>query len=150
MLEKFKIPIAIVLVGLFCFLGWRFALYIGDQYKVHPEKIYEKAFVVPIEKIDDLSGSGSISDRHDMWIHFRYTEKDDLKEKDKFEEAPLDCEQARRWFAERRPEDSSLVFQENQYMKLYKKVDQYTTGMERAWLLHNWRTNDYYYRTWGY
>lgn len=141
--------VSVIIIGLALFFGYKIS---ADQYTVKPEKIYAENFRDDISKISDLTGGGKISGDYDLWIHFKQDTLAGFKGRKEFEETPADMEMARRWFAENTPlkDDPSLGPTQRQYLKLYNHMESLDTKLDHEWLLHNWRTNDHFFRTWGY
>ena len=123
-----------------------------SQYTVNPPKIFQDVFDERLESITDLTGGGNISGNFDYWIHFKLPGRTAaLKKKAEFQEVPADKEMARRWFAEAEsPSSPSLDVKQFNNLKFFKRVENETQSVSCEWLLHNWRTDDQFYRRWGY
>ncbi len=133
------------------------ALYFGykgfsKQYTVDPKKIFTDNFNEDVDMVQDLKGGGNISGNYDVWIHFKLDHRAKIKGTKEFDESPADLVVAQEWFAKNTPyaEDPSLSIQQRRFLKVYNHLTSTDTQLEHDWLLHNWRTNDHYFRAWGY
>lgn len=123
-----------------------------DQYTVRPAKIFTDTFNEKVEVAENLTGGGNISGNFDYWIHFKLPGRlAEIKHKEEFQEVEADKEMARRWFAEQEtPPSEALSVKQFNNLKFYKRVLNETQSVTSEWLLRNWRTDDQFYRKWGY
>jgi len=147
--KPLMILLAIAVIGVGGFYTYRVLF---DQYTIKPAKIFAEAFNERPESATNLTGGGEVSGNFDYWIHFKLTGRTaELKKKAEFKESEADKEMARRWFAQvETPPSDSLTVQQFNNLKFYKRVENETQSVSSEWLLHNWRTDDQFYRRWGY
>lgn len=143
------ILLGIAVIGFAGFFGYRVMF---DRYTIKPVKILEEAFDERPASVTDLTGGGNMEGSFDYWIHFKLAGRTaELKKKDEFKPNEADKEMARRWFAEvMKPASPSLEIAQYNNLKFFKRVDSQTQSVSTEWLLHNWRTDDQFYRKWGY
>lgn len=57
---------------------------------------------------------------------------------------------ARRWFEQTLPESEGLNSKYRGVLKIKSKIDNSSAHIIRSWYLYNWRTDEHYFREWGY
>ncbi len=142
----------ILLIAVLGFGGYYTYRVLFEGYTLKPAKIFSEAFEEKPESITGLTGGGTISGNYDYWIHFKLPGRAAaLKIQADFVPNDADKEMARRYFAGvETPSDPSMGVTEFNNLKFYNRVKNETQSVSSEWLLHNWRTDDQYYRKWGY
>lgn len=133
---------AIIFLPLLFFAASRF----GESSNITIEKVYSRYFDTPITSVSELDGKTSWTTNFEAYCRFKYSDKVQLKHASEFHSRW--AEDARRWFAERWPDDRALWDRDANLTFLYR-VDNSPEAIRNEWLLHNKRTNDYYFRVWG-
>jgi|AGTN01.2.fsa_nt_gi hypothetical protein len=151
-MDQAKPFIMLVVIAIVAFAGYYGYTVMHEQYTVNPDKIYARTFSEDPKSITDLTGDGTISGDYDYWVHFRLVGRRAqlIKESDFKEEKGPDREVARRWFTEKLPDTLGAKDTQRQYLKFFHRVDSTTANISHEWLLYNWRTDDHYYRKFGY
>ena len=90
-----------------------------------------------------------ISAHNDKWMYFKMTGEAQLKDKETFKGEDR-AEVARRWFVELMPDKEGLKPEYRKFLKIKSKIDSRTDHIKRQWYLFNWRTDEHFYREWGY
>jgi hypothetical protein len=146
--KPFILLVVIAIVGFADFYGYKV---MSEQYTVNPEKIFKQTFTEEPSAIVDLTGDGSISGDYDYWLHFRLVGRRAglIKDSEFKEEKGPDREVARRWFAEK-SDTLGAKDTQRQYLRFFHRLDSTTANISHEWLLYNWRTDDHYYRKFGY
>jgi hypothetical protein len=143
---------ALLLVAVLGVVGY-FIYKIGfSDYTVRPPKIFAEAFDEKPEVVTGLTGGGVVSGNYDYWIHFKLPGRmAEIKNKSEFQQNDQDKEMARRYFAGvETPPSTSLSVDQFNNLKFYSRVKNETQSVTSEWLLYNWRTDDQFYRKWGY
>lgn len=147
-----KPVMALIVVAVIGFVGY-FIYKVGfGNYTVNPQKIFAEAFEEKPDAITDLTGGGEVSGNYDYWIHFKLTGRmAELKNKADYGQNDQDKEMARRYFAGvETPSSPALTVDQYNNLRFYNRVKNETQSVTSEWLLHNWRTDDHFYRKWGY
>jgi hypothetical protein len=139
--------LGVVLLGA---VGWYTYKTLFDRYEIKPERIFEEEFEENVAHVSNLTGGGRISGDFDVWLHFKLAGRAaDLKQKGEFKPNEQDKEFARRWFYEKAP-DPSIDNTQYKYLKYLQRTDNRSQSVDQEWFLYNWKTDDQYYRKWGY
>lgn len=153
-MDQAKPFIALVVIAIVGFIAYYGYTVMHEQYTVNPSKIFKQTFTEDpaSSSIVDLTGGGSISGDYDYWLHFRLVGRRAglIKDSEFKEEKGPDREVARRWFAEKLPDTLGAKDTQRQYLRFFHRVDSTTANISHDWLLYNWRTDDHYYRKFGY
>ncbi|MBZ0185666.1 MAG: hypothetical protein K8F91_05385, partial [Candidatus Obscuribacterales bacterium] len=136
-------------IGLLLFGTFYVFKVMSDRYTFKPEKLFTDTFDENISSITDFKSGGEISGSHDTWIYFKLTREAVLKGKDDFKGGDQ-AEVARRWFIKILPDSQGLQPQSIENLKLRSKVDNSQDHIYHHWYLYNWRTDEHYYRDWGF
>lgn len=140
------IALAIAIIGFGLYYGYRV---MSDKYSVKPEKLFTDTFEDNFTSVSNFKGGGEVSGSHDTWLYFKMTKEATLRNKDQFTGEDRE-EVARRWFIKLFPESEGLKPVNYQYLKLKSRIDNQADHINHYWYLYNWRTDEHYYRDWGY
>ncbi len=111
-----------------------------------PQKLFEQAFVEPVESVTMISGDSKNLLGFDSWIRFKSNSEIHLKNATDFK--PYISEVGRSGFAEKYPGDRSLQQPVNTYDYLVRT--EHTVGkIVNEALLINKTSHEYFYRIWG-
>jgi hypothetical protein len=130
-MEQFKGPFIILVVAIIGFAIFYTFRVMGDAY---------------------TTGGGSISGDYNIWLHFKLPgRRAGLVKDSQFQEIKgADQEVARRWFAEKLPDSLGAKETQRQYLRYFHRLDSTSANISHEWLLYKWRTDDHYYRRFGY
>ena len=130
---------------------YAFRMEIGSRllargFQVSPEDNFNYEFSTPIEQIEGLRGGGSTwMDHHDTYIRFRCERVVELKGIESYRQAGVEAAPMV-FFKEKFPRDSdSLEDPEN--IVVYSKT--ISPGKMKKCLVHNTRTQTYFFRVWN-
>ena len=149
---RFRGPLTILAIVLIGLCIWYVYTAMKDRYTVKPEKIFNAIFEDNFSDVKDFKGGGEISAHDDKWLYFKKTGEAELKDKHSFTGEDR-AEVARSGFVqlpELGPEIEGLKPEHRKYLKIRSKVDSRTDHIRRQWYLFNWRTDEHFYREWGY
>ncbi len=128
------------------------AAYLGLQamqkaYTVYPTKVFEENFNDKLTDIKDLEGGGEISSYFNLYLKFKAPNggahpKHYVEYRDEFASHGQD------YFQNLYPNDESLVNANDLELSARSQHDSASTIIN-SWLLHNKKTGQYYFRTWG-
>lgn len=141
--------LAVAVIGLVGYFIYKIGF---SNYTVQPAKIFAENFVDSPESVTDLTGGGEVSGNYDYWIHFKLPGHiAELKKKSEFLPNDQDKEAARRYFAGvETPPSPALGVDQYNNLKFYNRVKNETQSVTSEWLLHNVKTDDQFFRAWGY
>jgi hypothetical protein len=129
-------------------LGGVFYSYSALQkaYTFDPEKTYAEFFTNSRDRITDLTGDGTISSIYDLRIHFQ---SPDIIRWRKPQFVTMEkADRAWHYFTDRDPHDQNVFnLADLELWSYYEHPD--PVKLVNAWLLHNKKTNHYYFRAWG-
>ena len=141
--EKVLFAVALIIVLLASLLWYN---YIHRYILLSPQKVFEQAFVEPVDAATDLDGSNNVKFGFDYWIKFKYPAHVHLRKASEFKFTV--AEVGRRWFAEKWPKDQALQDGASSY-ELLARTEQGVGKIVQEWLLINTKRNYYFYRNWG-
>lgn len=147
--KKFFVPLLLLGIALAGFCVYMVSKAMSDRYTVKPEKVFNSVFEDSFSSVTDFKGGGSRSAHDNMWIYFKKAGEAQLKDKSSYKghDRP---EVARRYFEKLMPESEGLKPKYRAVLKLKSKVDNSSAHIIRSWYLFNWRTDEHYFREWGY
>lgn len=138
------IAIVVIIVAV---CGVYSAKIIGDQVKFKPIDCFEQNFDGHKVRVSDISGDRVQTGISDEWIHFKYLGKATVKHENEFKEGW--ALEGREWFLKKFPDHAGLTT-DLQRLKFYKRVENQRASVQNEWLLYNPRTDDHFYRRWGF
>lgn len=147
--KRFFVPLTILGIAIIGVCVYFVSRAMSDRYTVKPAKVFESVFLDSYSSISDFKGGGNISAHDNKWLYFKKSGEAQLKDKTKFTGKDR-AELARRWFEEKLPESEGLKPKYRGELKLKSRVDNSTAHIRHFWYLFNWRTDEHYYREWGY
>jgi hypothetical protein len=114
-------------------------------YTVDPKKVFEEFFTNSLTRVTDLQGDGNISSMSDIWLTFYCSDVVRFRQP---QFATPDRDRAWHYFTEHLPHDKDVAnLADLEGWTFYDHPD--PVRLINAWLLHNKKTNKYYFRTWG-
>ncbi len=120
---------------------------ISNQVKYKPESTFENNFDGHKVRVSDLQGDKVQTGISDEWIHFKYLGRAPLKHQSEFEKKW--AIEGRDWFLEKFPNHPGLTT-DLQRLEFYKRTENQHASVINEWLIYNPRTDDHFYRRWGY
>lgn len=147
--KRFQRPLIALGAVIVCLCVYYVYVTMKNQYTVKPEALFKNVFEDSFSKVSDFKGGGEISAHNDKWMYFKMTGEAKLKDKETFKGEDR-AEVARRWFVELMPDKEGLKPEYRKFLKIKSKVDSRTDHIKRQWYLFNWRTDEHFYREWGY
>jgi hypothetical protein len=115
-------------------------------YTYDPEKTYADFFTNRRDRISDLKGEGTVSSMSDVWLTFR--SGDIIRWRDPKLVTVEKPDREWHYFSEKFPHDKSVFnLQDLEAWSYYDHPD--PVKLVNAWLLHNKKTDEYWFRFWG-
>ncbi len=115
-------------------------------YTFDPEKIYAEYFTNRRDRIDELKGDGSVSSQWDIWLTFRSA--DIIRWQNPKLVSVERPDRPWHYFTEKFPHDKGVFnLSDLECWSYYDHPD--PVRLINGWLLHNKKTNEYWFRTWG-
>ncbi len=135
-----------VLLLLLLILG---SYYVGgvmrEAYTVRPAKIFRQSFTNDIQDVQELQGGGQLGSYFNVWLTFKCPKGAHLKEASRFGNSFAG--QAQMWFRDR---ELGSDLQNPDDLELLARSDHDSVvSIINEWLLHNKKTGQYYFRSWG-
>lgn len=147
--KKFMVPLIILGVAIIGFCFYLVSRAMTDRYTFKPKTYFTEVFDDSVASVRNLKGDGIISSTEDKWIYCHKVGELKLKDRASYKgkESP---ELARRWFIKKFPESKGVQNAQRDNLKLISRTNNSTSHIWSRWYLYNWRTDEHYFREWGY